>query len=36
VLYTSFDLVPDHLKDNRYILRGYRANYDFKTVWKLP
>jgi len=28
----SFEQVPDHLKDNRFILRGYRANYDFKEV----
>ena len=32
VLYSSFEQVPDHLKDNRFILRGYRANYDFKEV----
>ena len=32
VLYSSFEQGPDHLKDNRFILRGYRANYDFKEV----
>ncbi len=32
VLYSSFEQVPGHLKDNRFILNGYRANYDFKTA----
>lgn len=32
ILYTSFEQVPGHLKDNRFILNGYRANYDFKTA----
>lgn len=32
VLYSSFDQVPEHLKDNRFILKGYRANYDFKAA----
>lgn len=32
VLYSSFEQVPGHLRDNRFILNGYRANYDFKTA----
>ena len=32
VLYSSFEQVPGHLKDIRFILNGYRANYDFKTA----
>jgi adiponectin receptor len=28
---TSFDLAPEHVKDNEFILRGYRAGHNFKT-----
>ncbi|KAG7672276.1 hypothetical protein Ndes2526B_g06732 [Nannochloris sp. 'desiccata'] len=28
---TSFDFAPEHVKDNEYILRGYRAGHNFKT-----
>jgi len=28
---TSFDFAPEHVKDNAYILRGYRAGHNFKT-----
>lgn len=28
---TSFDFAPEHIKDNHYILRGYRAGHNFKA-----
>jgi len=31
-LYTTFEQAPVHLRDNKFILKGYRANFDFKSA----
>lgn len=31
-LYTTFERAPVHLRDNKFILKGYRANFDFKSA----
>ena len=31
-LYTTFEQAPKHLRDNKFILKGYRANFGFKSA----
>lgn len=30
--YTTFEQAPSHLRDNKFILRGYRVGHDFKAA----
>lgn len=30
--YTTFEQAPSHLRDNKFILKGYRVGHDFKAA----